>query len=113
MKTLKSKQELDAFIAENNGKHVIIDAYADWCGPCKIMAPVFDNVAADIGEKGIFAKLDSDELGEELGNHGIIVRTIPRFYAISIKNNKMSLLEDMGGTQTKTALVESIQKHLT
>jgi thioredoxin 1 len=112
MKTLKSKQELDAFIVENNGKKVIIDAYADWCGPCKIMSPVFDNVAAEIGEKGIFAKLDSDILGEELASHGIIVRTIPRFYAISIGDNKMSLLEDMGGTQTKTALVESINKHL-
>jgi thioredoxin 1 len=112
MKILKSKQELDTFILENNGNNVFIDAYADWCGPCKIMSPVFDNVAAEIGEKVPFAKLDSDLLGEELASHGIVVRTIPRFYAISINDGKMSLLQDMGGTQTKTALVESIKKHI-
>jgi thioredoxin 1 len=113
MKTLKSKQEFESFIAENNGKNIIIDAYADWCGPCKIMGPVFDNVANEIGKEDLFVKIDSDELGEELSSHGITIRTIPRFYAVSIKDNQMSLLQDMGGTQTKTALVESIKKHIT
>jgi thioredoxin 1 len=113
MKTLKSKQEFNSFIAENKGKNIIVDVYADWCGPCKIMTPVFENVALEIGKEDRFVKLDSDILGEELEKQGIRITTIPRFLAISVDSpTQITLLQDMGGTQTKTALVESIKKHL-
>jgi thioredoxin 1 len=113
MKTIKSKEEFDAFLAENNGKNIIIDAYADWCGPCKIMTPVFENVANEMEKEEFFVKLDSDALGEELEKQGIRMTTIPRFLAISVDSpTKITLLEDMGGTQTKTSLIEKISAHL-
>ncbi len=114
MKTLLNKADLVAFVSENKGKKVVLDVYADWCGPCKIMTPVFENVIADVGSKVVAAKLDSDGLRDDLEAHNISITTIPRFLAIQITNEgKLELLEDMGGTQTKTALIEKISHHLT
>lgn len=40
---------------------VLVDFYADWCGPCKIMAPSVDKLAADYTGRAIIAKLNTDE----------------------------------------------------
>jgi thioredoxin 2 len=39
---------------------VLVDFYADWCGPCKMMAPFLDRVAAERAGEVLFAKLDTD-----------------------------------------------------
>ncbi len=39
---------------------VIVDFYADWCGPCKMMAPAVDKLAADYSGRAIVAKLNTD-----------------------------------------------------
>ena len=39
---------------------VVVDFYADWCGPCKVMAPVLDELARDYAGRVLFAKLDTD-----------------------------------------------------
>jgi len=39
---------------------VVVDFYADWCGPCKIMAPIFDEFAADHAGRALVLKLDTD-----------------------------------------------------
>ena len=45
MKHIKSKAEFEQLINENN--NVVIDFYATWCGPCKMLAPIFEQVAAE------------------------------------------------------------------
>jgi thioredoxin 1 len=40
---------------------IVIDFYADWCNPCKMMAPAFDEVAAEYGDRVRFAKINVDE----------------------------------------------------
>lgn len=39
---------------------VVVDFYADWCGPCKMMAPLFDELAAEQQGRALIAKLDTD-----------------------------------------------------
>jgi thioredoxin len=53
---------------------VIVDFWAEWCGPCKVLAPVFDKVSKDFTDKMTFAKLnvDSDQaLAQQYDVRGI------------------------------------------
>ncbi|MGB9724765.1 MAG: thioredoxin [Nitrososphaeria archaeon] len=49
----------DKFLNENI--NVIVDFFADWCGPCKIMAPIFEQVAREYSPSIMFAKLNVDQ----------------------------------------------------
>jgi len=44
----------------NSAQPVLVDFYADWCGPCKMLAPAFEELSSDYGNKLKFVKLDTD-----------------------------------------------------
>ena len=54
---------------------VLVDYWAEWCGPCKMIAPVLDAIAEDYAGKLVVAKLNIDENAETPAKHG--VRGIP------------------------------------
>jgi len=45
----------------NSDKTVIVDFYAVWCGPCKMMSPIIDKIAEEIGDKVKVGKVNTDE----------------------------------------------------
>src|SRR5262245_62166669 len=51
--------EFDRVIADAEVP-VVVDFYADWCGPCKMMAPVFDDFAREHRGRALVAKMDTD-----------------------------------------------------
>ncbi|MBN2142628.1 thioredoxin [Candidatus Woesearchaeota archaeon] len=62
------------FEAKTKKGSVIIDFYADWCGPCKMMSPIFEKVAGETKDVSFF-KLDVDSNPESADKAG--VRSIP------------------------------------
>ena len=62
-------------VATSNDRPVLVDFWAQWCGPCKAQSPILDQVAAAQGDRAVIAKLDVDEASEIAESHG--VRSIP------------------------------------
>ncbi len=59
----------------NSDKPVLVDFFANWCGPCKMIAPYLDELADEYKDKVTVAKLDVDQNGQSAMKYG--VRGIP------------------------------------
>lgn len=61
-----SAAEFDKLVLESDGKLIVVDFSATWCMPCKLIAPVFDEMSSPDGEFAnvIFVKIDVDEVPE-------------------------------------------------
>ena len=84
-------------------KTVVVDFWAPWCGPCKALAPVLDEVASELGDAVSIYKVNVDENTELAQEHG--VRSIPTL--LVYKGGSLS--ESILGIKTKDELIDIVQ----
>lgn len=85
---------------------VLVDFWATWCPPCRMMSPIIDEIAAEKRDSLKVVKLDTDENPQTAGNYGIV--SIPTF--ILFKGGKV--VEEIVGGRPKKDLLALIEKHL-
>ncbi|WP_420176334.1 thioredoxin [Luteococcus sp. OSA5] len=56
----------------NNPKPVLVDYWADWCAPCKQLSPIIDEIAAQLGDKMAFVKMDTNSNTQIPTEQGIL-----------------------------------------
>lgn len=102
---IKSKAELESKFTEAGDKLVVVDFFATWCGPCKRIAPLLDQIAKEKEDKMVLIKVDVDEVEELVGEYSIEV--MPTF----VFKRKGAHLDTLVGSN-EDKLKELIEKHL-
>ncbi len=90
----------------NAGKPVIIDFWAEWCGPCRMVAPIIDELHNEYGDKVSICKCDIESADDVVAKY--MVRNIPT--VVFIKDGKV--IEKQVGAASKEDLVKKLEKLL-
>lgn len=84
---------------------VLVDFWAEWCGPCRMVAPVLDEISNEMSDQLVVAKVDIDENPESPTKYG--VRSVPTLCLFK----KGELVSTKVGALPKNALMEWIREN--
>lgn len=87
----------------NSGKPMVVDFWAEWCGPCRMVGPIIDELATEYEGKVLIGKVDVDSNDEIPGQFG--VRNIPT--VLFFKDGKM--VDKIVGAVAKSTFEEKIK----
>lgn len=96
-----TEENFDAEIAEGV---TLVDFWAPWCGPCKMIAPVIDSVAQKVGDKATIAKLNIDDARTAASRFGITA--IPAIFIFK----DGAPVKQFSGVQKEDDLVAAIEE---
>ncbi len=95
-----------AALVKGSDKPILLDAYADWCGPCRMLAPQLEAVAKELSGRVTVAKLDVDASPQVASALG--VRSIPALFVI----DKGKVIDAWGGFQPAADIVGRLKTKL-
>ena len=91
---------------ENSSLPVLLDLWAAWCGPCRMIAPIIEQLAAELSGKCVVGKLDVDQNPQTAARFG--VQSIPTL--LILKSGREA--DRLVGAQSKEAILRRLQNHL-
>ena len=97
---INSAKEFDEFV--ESGKNVLVDFYADWCGPCKMQAPIVEAIAEENSDV-VVAKLNVDDVDDVAERFNIVSiptllifkggKLVKNFVGVTMKANILAALK--------------------
>jgi thioredoxin 1 len=84
-------------------KPVLVDFWAEWCGPCRMIAPILDQIAAEHGDKLEIVKLNTDENPEIATRYGVLNIPMLNVYV------KGEVAKTIVGAKPKRALLKDLE----
>ena len=90
----------------NSGKPMVLDFWAEWCGPCRMVSPIIDELETEYEGRVTIGKMNVDENDDVVGRFGI--RNIPT--VLFFKDGKM--VDKVVGATAKDKFVEKIKEQL-
>ena len=91
---------------KNSGEAVLVDFWAEWCGPCKMIAPVLEEMAEELDGKLKICKLNVDENSQVATQFGVM--SIPTLMVFKDGQEKDRII----GYHTKEELKKAVEPHL-
>lgn len=90
----------------NSTKPTLVDFYADWCGPCKVLSPIIEQTKSDLGEEATVLKVNIDNNVDVARQYKI--RSIPTLLLFKEGN----VVWRQNGVPNKELIVESVKKFI-
>ena len=99
---------VDSFNTEviNSDKLTFVDFYATWCGPCRKLSPILEEVETELSDRVNFAKIDTDDNIDAAKEYQ--VSGLPTL--LVFKNGEV--VERMVGLMPKSSIITTIEKHI-